>query len=133
MHFQYTPQTTSFEALGRLTVQIPSNLHNINSILLSPITAPCIYTSSTIPYPVGTICDGPCHHYRACSDKDELKVYNIVYTQTMYRQCIQYVLQCIIWPAVSWFIHLSVIVHFFSSVAHVWVPGAKTTGPIVKK
>jgi hypothetical protein len=22
---------------------------------------------------------------------------------------------------------------FFSSVAHVWVPGAKTTGPIVKK
>jgi hypothetical protein len=25
------------------------------------------------------------------------------------------------------------IVHFFSSVAHVWVPGAKTTGPIVKK
>jgi hypothetical protein len=26
-----------------------------------------------------------------------------------------------------------VLVHFFSSVAHVWVPGAKTTGPIVKK
>jgi phosphoribosyl-AMP cyclohydrolase len=26
----------------------------------------------------------------------------------------------------------SKIVHFFSSVAHVWVPGAKTTGPIVK-
>jgi hypothetical protein len=25
------------------------------------------------------------------------------------------------------------IVHFFSSVAYVWVPGAKTTGPIVKK
>jgi hypothetical protein len=25
------------------------------------------------------------------------------------------------------------IVHFFSSVAHVWVPGAKTTGPIVEK
>jgi hypothetical protein len=25
------------------------------------------------------------------------------------------------------------IVHFFSSVAHVWVPGAKTTQPIVKK
>jgi hypothetical protein len=25
------------------------------------------------------------------------------------------------------------IVHFFSSVAHVWVLGAKTTGPIVKK
>jgi hypothetical protein len=24
-------------------------------------------------------------------------------------------------------------VHFFSSVAHIWVPGAKTTGPIVKK
>jgi hypothetical protein len=24
------------------------------------------------------------------------------------------------------------IVHFFSSVAHVWVPGAKTTGPITK-
>jgi hypothetical protein len=24
------------------------------------------------------------------------------------------------------------IVHFFSSVAYVWVPGAKTTGPIVK-
>jgi hypothetical protein len=23
--------------------------------------------------------------------------------------------------------------YFFSSVAHVWVPGAKTTGPIVKK
>jgi hypothetical protein len=23
--------------------------------------------------------------------------------------------------------------HFFSSVAHVWVSGAKTTGPIVKK
>jgi hypothetical protein len=22
--------------------------------------------------------------------------------------------------------------HFVSSVAHVWVPGAKTTGPIVK-
>jgi hypothetical protein len=27
----------------------------------------------------------------------------------------------------------SPIVHFFSSVAHVWVPGAKITGPIVKK
>jgi hypothetical protein len=25
------------------------------------------------------------------------------------------------------------IVHFFSSVALVWVPGANTTGPIVKK
>jgi hypothetical protein len=25
------------------------------------------------------------------------------------------------------------IVIFFGSVAHVWVPGAKTTGPIVKK
>jgi hypothetical protein len=25
------------------------------------------------------------------------------------------------------------IVNVFSSVAHVWVPGAKTTGPIVKK
>jgi hypothetical protein len=25
------------------------------------------------------------------------------------------------------------IVHFFSSVAYVWVPGAKTTGPIAKK
>jgi hypothetical protein len=25
------------------------------------------------------------------------------------------------------------IVHLFRSVAHVWVPGAKTTGPIVKK
>jgi hypothetical protein len=25
------------------------------------------------------------------------------------------------------------IVHFLSSVAHVWVPGANTTGPIVKK
>jgi hypothetical protein len=25
------------------------------------------------------------------------------------------------------------ILHFFSSVAHVWVPGAKTTGPIAKK
>jgi hypothetical protein len=25
------------------------------------------------------------------------------------------------------------IVHFFSSVAHVWVLGAKTTGPIEKK
>jgi hypothetical protein len=24
------------------------------------------------------------------------------------------------------------ILHFFSSVAHVWVPGAKTTGPIAK-
>jgi hypothetical protein len=24
-------------------------------------------------------------------------------------------------------------VNFFSSVAHVWLPGAKTTGPIVKK
>jgi hypothetical protein len=24
------------------------------------------------------------------------------------------------------------IVHFYSSVTHVWVPGAKTTGPIVK-
>jgi hypothetical protein len=24
------------------------------------------------------------------------------------------------------------IVHFFSSTAHVWIPGAKTTGPIVK-
>jgi hypothetical protein len=27
----------------------------------------------------------------------------------------------------------SAIGHFFSSVAHVWVPGAKTTGPIVIK
>jgi hypothetical protein len=25
-----------------------------------------------------------------------------------------------------------IIVNFFSSVAHVWVPGAKTTGSIVK-
>jgi hypothetical protein len=25
------------------------------------------------------------------------------------------------------------MVHLFSSVAHVWVPGAKSTGPIVKK
>jgi hypothetical protein len=25
------------------------------------------------------------------------------------------------------------IVNFFSSVAYVWVPGAKTTGPIAKK
>jgi hypothetical protein len=25
------------------------------------------------------------------------------------------------------------MLHFFSSVAHVWVPGAKTTGPIAKK
>jgi hypothetical protein len=25
------------------------------------------------------------------------------------------------------------IVHSFSSVTHVWIPGAKTTGPIVKK
>jgi hypothetical protein len=25
------------------------------------------------------------------------------------------------------------IVHFFSSAAHVWVPGAKTTGPIANK
>jgi hypothetical protein len=25
------------------------------------------------------------------------------------------------------------IVHFFSSVAHVYIPGAKTSGPIVKK
>jgi hypothetical protein len=25
------------------------------------------------------------------------------------------------------------VVHFFSSVAHVSVPGTKTTGPIVKK
>jgi hypothetical protein len=25
------------------------------------------------------------------------------------------------------------LVDFFSSVAHVWVPGAKTTGPIVEK
>jgi hypothetical protein len=25
------------------------------------------------------------------------------------------------------------VLHFFSSVAHVWVPGAKTTGPIAKK
>jgi hypothetical protein len=25
------------------------------------------------------------------------------------------------------------IIHVFSSVAHVWVPGAKTTGPIAKK
>jgi hypothetical protein len=31
------------------------------------------------------------------------------------------------------FLNLTNIVHFFSSVAHVWVPGAKTTGPIVKK
>jgi hypothetical protein len=27
---------------------------------------------------------------------------------------------------------LAYIVHFFSSVAHVWVPGAKTTGLIAK-
>jgi hypothetical protein len=25
------------------------------------------------------------------------------------------------------------VVHFFSSVSYVWVPGAKTTGPITKK
>jgi hypothetical protein len=25
------------------------------------------------------------------------------------------------------------ILYFFNSVAHVWVPGAKTTGPIAKK
>jgi hypothetical protein len=25
-----------------------------------------------------------------------------------------------------------IIVHLFSSVAHVWVPGAKTTGPFLK-
>jgi hypothetical protein len=34
----------------------------------------------------------------------------------------------LIWP-----IGLGYIVHLFSSVAHVWVPGARTTGPIVKK
>jgi hypothetical protein len=27
----------------------------------------------------------------------------------------------------------ALIVYLFSSVAHVWVPGAKTTGPIAKK
>jgi hypothetical protein len=27
---------------------------------------------------------------------------------------------------------ITTIVNFFSYVAHVWVPGAKTTGPIVK-
>jgi hypothetical protein len=30
-------------------------------------------------------------------------------------------------------VFLNYTVHFFSSVAHVWVPGAKTTGPIAKK
>jgi hypothetical protein len=29
--------------------------------------------------------------------------------------------------------HHQTILHIFSSVAHVWVLGAKTTGPIVKK
>jgi hypothetical protein len=29
--------------------------------------------------------------------------------------------------------HHAAILYFFSSVAHIWVPGAKTTGPIVKK
>jgi hypothetical protein len=28
---------------------------------------------------------------------------------------------------------MTMIVHFFSSVAHVWVPGAKTTGPNSEK
>jgi hypothetical protein len=28
---------------------------------------------------------------------------------------------------------MTIIVHFFSYVAYIWVPGAKTTGPIVKK
>jgi hypothetical protein len=28
---------------------------------------------------------------------------------------------------------ISPIIHYFSSVAYVWVPGAKTTGPIVNK
>jgi hypothetical protein len=36
------------------------------------------------------------------------------------------------WRMAALALHLS-IVHFFSSIAHVWVPGAKTTGPIVKK
>jgi hypothetical protein len=31
------------------------------------------------------------------------------------------------------FWRITTILHFFSSVAHVWVPGAKTTGPIAKK
>jgi hypothetical protein len=34
---------------SHVRVQIPSNLHNINTVLLSPITAPRIYISSTIP------------------------------------------------------------------------------------
>jgi hypothetical protein len=71
----------------------------------------------------------PCYSYLIPTSYfhfNEAKVYLILglFGQTNY--------PCQILPLIQFTGDNRSIVHFFSSVAHVWVPVAKTTGPIVK-